>query len=253
MQKGGTMQPGDLRIRVDQVRDRIARAAARAGRDPADVTLVAVSKTHPAAMVEAALATGLTDFGENRIQEASVKIPEVRSDGDVRWHLIGHLQRNKAQRAVELFDLVHSLDSLRLAETLDRHTAASGRRLPVLLQINIAGESQKDGWDLPGGVANASALDPFLREVEQVLALEHLEVRGLMTIAPLAQEAEQARPVFEALRELRDDLLRRYPANEWRDLSMGMTGDFEIAIEEGATLVRVGRAIFGEREALPSS
>jgi pyridoxal phosphate enzyme (YggS family) len=236
-----------------RVRERTAAAARRTGRDPDEITLVAVSKTHPAELIQAAVAAGVHDFGENRVVEAGEKIPLVEPRDSLRWHLIGHLQRNKARRAAALFDLVHSLDSPRLAETLDRHVredapaGAPVRRLPVLLQVNVAGEAQKEGFDLPGGLQNGAALERFYGDVERIIALEALEVRGLMTIAPYAAEAEQVRPVFRALRALRDDLARRFPSTSWRELSMGMTNDFEVAIEEGATLVRVGRAIFGER------
>ncbi len=241
----------EIAANIARIRERIERAAVRGGRGPAEVTLVAVSKTHPPELIEAATAAGVRDFGENRVQEASEKIPLVNVPG-LRWHLIGHLQRNKARRAAEIFDLIHSLDSVRLAETLDRYVAespraAAGYRLPVLLQVNIAGEAQKEGFDLPGGLANREQLGAFYAAVEHIISLSHLEIRGLMTIAPYVAEAETVRPVFRALRALRDELARRFPAVSWHELSMGMTGDFEVAVEEGATLVRVGRAIFGER------
>ncbi len=232
--------------RLARVRERIAMAAARAGRSPDAITLVAVTKTHPPALIAEALAAGATDLGENRVQEAAAKIPALAGDRAPRWHLIGHLQRNKARLAAELFDLIHSVDSLRLAEALARHVAP-GRRLPVLLQVNVSGEATKEGFDLAGGLANRPALDALLPEVEAILALPSLEVRGLMTIAPISASPEDARPTFAALRELRDDLARRYPDAGWAELSMGMTDDFEAAIAEGATIVRVGRAIFGER------
>ena len=248
-------QVEEITRNVAAVRERIAVAATRAGRDPSGVTLVAVSKTHPPALVEAAAVAGVTDFGENRVQEAAEKIPEVTATPGLRWHLIGHLQRNKARKAAAIFDLIHSLDSVRLAETLDRHVAQDTpphpdgtlRRLPVLLQVNIAGESQKEGFDLAGGLGNREALPGFWEDVQHILDLQHLDVRGLMTIAPYVADPEQVRPVFRALRELRDELAVRFPAASWQELSMGMTGDFEVAVEEGATLVRVGTAIFGER------
>jgi pyridoxal phosphate enzyme (YggS family) len=236
---------------VAAVQERIAAAARRARRRPEEVTLVAVTKTHPPEIIAAAATAGLVDFGENRIQEAAEKIPLLRDRAGLRWHLIGHLQRNKARKAVELFDIVHSVDSLRLAETLDRLVREERlrllRRLPILLQVNIAGEQQKAGFDLPGGLQNDSVLGRFYPEIEQILSLSGLEVRGLMTIGPIVSDTEEIRPTFRALRELRDDLARRFPEAGWHELSMGMTGDFEVAVEEGATLVRVGRAIFGER------
>jgi pyridoxal phosphate enzyme (YggS family) len=235
--------------RFDQVRERIARAAARADRDPAAITLVAVTKTHPPEVIAEAIAAGARDLGENRVQEAALKIPPLAAAyPDARWHLIGHLQRNKAKSAIELFDMIHSIDSLRLAETLNRLLEErAAARLPVLLQVNVSGEASKEGFDLPGGIANRAGLEALLPEVERILALPCLDVRGLMTIAPIVADAEQARPVFRALRELRDELARRFPQTAWAELSMGMTDDFEAAIAEGATIVRVGRAIFGER------
>lgn len=238
-----------IATRLDQVRERIARAAARANRDPAAITLVAVTKTHPPEVIAEAIAAGARDLGENRVQEAALKIPPLAAAyPDARWHLIGHLQRNKAKTAIELFDMIHSIDSLRLAETLNRLLQErAADRLPVLLQVNVSGEASKEGFDLPGGIANRAGLEALLPEVERILALPCLEVRGLMTIAPIVADPEQARPVFRALRELRDELARRFPRAAWAELSMGMTDDFEAAIAEGATIVRVGRAIFGER------
>ena len=244
----------EIAANVVRIRERIERASARAGRNPADVTLVAVSKTHPPELIEAAAESGVRDFGENRVQEASDKIPLVGAPG-LRWHLIGHLQRNKARRALQLFDLVHSLDSLRLAEALNRvvqeHEAASPgsgeRRLPVLLQLNVAGEEQKEGFDLTGGLGNVPAWERLCDEIKAIAELPGLEIRGLMTIAPYVSNPEQARPVFQAIREVRDALAARFPNATWRELSMGMTNDFEVAVEEGATLVRVGRALFGNR------
>ncbi len=238
----------DIPTRVAQIRERIAAAARRAGRRPEEITLVAVSKTHGPDVVRAALAAGITDLGENRVQEAAPKIATLaNSHPRPRWHLIGHLQRNKARAAAELFDIVQSVDSLRLAEILDRHAAEIGRRLPILLQVNVSGEVSKEGFALAGGIANRAACDLLYAEVERIVALPQLEVRGLMTIAPITGDPDAARPTFRLLRELRDDLARRLPQTRWDDLSMGMSDDFEAAIAEGATIVRVGRAIFGSR------
>ncbi len=244
----------EIASNVARIQERIADAARRGGREPSDVALIAVSKTHPPDLIEAVAAGGIWDFGENRIQEAVEKIPRVGVP-DLRWHLIGHLQRNKARRAVQLFDLVHSLDSLRLAEALSRVLKeeraalpdAPPRRLAVLLQVNLAGEEQKEGFELAGGIRNEAAWDRFCGDVGRIVTLPWLEVRGLMTVAPYVDDAEQVRPVFRQLREVRDALADRFPSAAWHELSMGMTGDFEVAVEEGATLVRVGRAIFGER------
>ena len=225
---------------LQRVQERIAAAAARAGRKPDDVTLVAVSKTFPPAAVLDGYASGLRHFGENRVQEAADKIPAVRPlASDAQWHLIGHLQRNKVKEAVELFSLVHSVDSFRLAEAISQRSAASGRRMPVLLELNLSDEESKTGMRL-----NDS--QTFWRAVEQICPLPGLQLRGLMTIAALSAQGEGARPAFRRLRKLQGELAARC-GGEWPQLSMGMSSDYEVAIEEGATLVRIGRAIFGER------
>ena len=218
------------------VRERVASACQRAGRSPDEVTIVGVSKTFPPALVVEACGAGLTDFGENRVQEAATKIPAVEALGSrPRWHLVGHLQTNKVKTALGLFDIIHSVDSLHLAESISRQVANLPVRqadpLPILLEVNVAGEASKFGL-------RPEETGPAL---EQIARLPGLAVQGLMTVAPLADDPEEVRPVFRELRRLRDDL-------GLRDLSMGMTDDFEIAIEEGATIVRIGRAIFGPRE-----
>jgi len=219
---------------------RVERAARRAGRDPSEVKLVAVSKTHPAALVrEAAASAGLRDFGENRVQEAEGKIGELKEVPDLRWHLIGHLQPNKARRAARLFDLIHTVDGAALAERLERICAEEGRgRLEVLVQVDLAGEASKTG-------ATAEEL-PTLFEVFG--RSTHVRCRGLMTLPPLFEEVESVRPFFRRLRELRDEWGARGAFGaEAGELSMGMSHDYEAAVEEGATLVRVGTALFGER------
>ena len=229
------------------VRQRLAAAAQRAGRSSEEITLVAVTKTVPLPSILIAYELGLRDFGENRVQEAAAKIAGARPQAtDIRWHLVGHLQTNKAKAAVELFDCIQSVDSLHLAEALDRRAQAAGRLLPVLLEVNVSGEASKSGF-AAAGAGPAAWREALLPAVERLLALPHLDVQGLMTIAPLVSDPEQARPYFRALRQLRDELQRRFPQTNWRHLSMGMTDDFEVAIEEGATMVRLGRAIFGER------
>lgn len=223
--------------RIAVVRDDIASAAARAGRRPQEVTLVAVTKTVPATQVAAAVAAGQLVFGENRIQEARGKIPMLGAG--LTWHLLGHLQRNKARAAVELFDVVESLDSGILARDLDRRAAAAGKRLCVLIQVKEAGEAPKSGVAPP----EAPAL------IAEVMELRHLELAGLMVLPPPPREPEDSRPHFARLHELRDVWDGRYcPRGTLRELSMGMSGDYEIAVEEGATIVRVGNALFGGRE-----
>jgi hypothetical protein len=214
----------------------VAAACERAGRSPDEVTVVGVSKTFPATLVVEACRAGLTDIGENRVQEAAAKIPAVEALGSrPRWHLVGHLQTNKVKTALGLFDIIHSVDSVRLAEFISRQAASLPVRqagpLPILLEVNVAGETSKFGL----------RPEETGRALEQMARLPGLAVQGLMTVAPLVDDPEEVRPVFRELRRLRDALGLHH-------LSMGMTDDFEVAIEEGATMVRIGRAIFGPRE-----
>ena len=220
---------------LEAVRVAIAEAASRAHRDAGEIELVAVTKTHPPEAVAEALAAGQFLFGESRVQEARAKIP--LSPGRARWHFIGHLQRNKIRHALALgFELLHGIDSLEIARDLDRVAAEAGVFPRLLLEVNVAGESSKYGFS----PAKLRA------QLEELLALERLQIEGLMTIAPFAPEAEASRPHFVALRELREQLQTEFRLPLPR-LSMGMSGDYAVAIEEGATLVRVGTAIFGAR------
>jgi pyridoxal phosphate enzyme (YggS family) len=216
----------EIALNLQRLRERIGAAAARAGRNPDEIKLVAVTKTVEPERVEQALAAGLSVFGESKVQEAKAKIPLV--SGRARWHMIGHLQTNKAREAVTLFELIHSVDSVKLAAELDKWAARAGKTQPILLEVNVSGEASKFGL-------KPDALEAAL---EQINALPRLEVRGLMTVPPAGKDA---RPFFWQLRELRDRL-------GLTELSMGMTHDFEVAIEEGATMVRIGTAIFGERK-----
>lgn len=229
-----------LRERLANVRERIRESARRAGRDPESVTLVAVSKTHPASVLREALAAGVAEFGENRVQEAEGKIEEVGRSA-ARWHLIGHLQSNKARRAVRLFDVIHTIDSASLVERLERLCEEEGReRLDALVQLDLAGEATKSG----ASEAEMPAL------VEAFARCERVRCRGLMTLPPFFEDPERVRPYFRRLRELRERLGERGLFGEREgELSMGMSHDFETAIEEGATIVRVGTSIFGERAA----
>ncbi|MBM3875313.1 MAG: YggS family pyridoxal phosphate-dependent enzyme [Verrucomicrobia bacterium] len=224
----------DLAGNLASIRARIASACERAGRDPAAVQLVAVSKGQPPAVVHEAAALGLAIFGENRVQEAKAKIPQC--PGRLRWHMIGHLQSNKARDAVDLFEMIHSVDSLGLAEELNRRADAAARRLPILLEVNIAAEAGKHGLTPDAALANLDAIN----------ALPRLEVHGLMTMAPWTPDAGKVRRVFRRLREMRIECEQRLGA-PLPHLSMGMTSDFEVAVEEGATLVRIGTALFGAR------
>ena len=220
--------------RLESVRQQIAEAAGRVGRKVDEITLVAVSKTHPPEAVSAILEAGQTIFGESRVQEARAKIPLVSSRA--RWHFVGHLQRNKIRHALPLFELFHSVDSLELARDFDRIAAEAGSHPHVLLEVNVAGEASKFGF----------GPDPLRAQMEELLQLGRLNIDGLMCIPPPQPRAEMARKYFVELRELRDRLQSEFRV-ALPQLSMGMSGDFPVAVEEGATLVRVGTAIFGER------
>lgn len=225
---------------VADVRQRIAAAAARVRRKPESIKLMAVSKTVDRERIRQASEAGIRVFGENRVQEFEQKFPDPQDHLKAEWHLIGHLQTNKARKAVELFDAVDSLDSLRLAEKLDHAVAAMAKVLPVLVEINAGGEESKSGIPL-----DSPELETLLRAMPR---FEHLEVRGLMTVPPFTANPEAARPYFRLLRDLRDSIAaRKLPRISMDTLSMGMSHDFEVAIEEGSTCVRIGTAIFGER------
>jgi PLP dependent protein len=231
------METDVLAARVAEVRERIERARARAGRtDP--VTLVAVTKTHPPETVLAAIAAGVADVGENRVQELAAKVADV-GRGAVRWHLIGHLQRNKVRQALPLFDLLHSLDSPRLAEEVSKEAVKAGVEARVLAQVNASGEETKGGFEA----------DEAVDAVGRIAELPGLVVEGLMTMAPFTDDESVVRRTFRRTREVFDRLAGEVEAFRALHLSMGMSNDFEIAVEEGATLVRVGSSIFGERGA----
>ncbi|MDZ7291067.1 MAG: YggS family pyridoxal phosphate-dependent enzyme [candidate division KSB1 bacterium] len=233
----------DIRVRIEAVRQRMAAACERVGRDPAEVTLVAVTKTVPPAAIKAAYDAGLRCFGENRVQEAATKISPtfLREGGNEQswpqWHLIGHLQTNKAKKAVELFQVIQSVDSLHLAEALQRHAAVMERRVEVFIEVNTSGEPTKFGV----------SPDQTLQLVKAVAELPNLQLTGLMTIGALTDKVEIIRRCFQQLRELQAEINAKISGVNLRHLSMGMTDDFELAIEAGSTMVRIGRAIFGER------
>ncbi|MFL6527437.1 MAG: YggS family pyridoxal phosphate-dependent enzyme [Chthoniobacterales bacterium] len=222
---------------LERVKEQIANACARSGRNPDEIALVAVTKTHSAERVREAIEAGQTLFGENKVQEARAKIPDLPSSA--HWHFIGHLQKNKIRQALPLFEMMHSVDSLELANAINRIAEEEGHRPHVLLEVNVAGEGSKFGFKP----------EKLREELEQLLALDRLTIEGLMTIPPVAPEAEASRRFFIALRELRDEL-QQTAGVQLPHLSMGMTDDFPIAIEEGATFVRVGTAIFGKRTPL---
>jgi pyridoxal phosphate enzyme (YggS family) len=219
---------------LERVREQIAGAAAKVGRAVDEIGLVAITKMHPADRVREAIEAGQTLFGESRVQEARAKIPELPSN--LRWHFVGHLQKNKIRHALPLFELFHSIDSLALAQDMNRIANEEGMHPRVLLEVNVAGEGSKFGFKL----------ETVRAEMELLLALPRLSIEGLMCIPPLAEEAEASRAFLVQLRELRDALEKEFDL-KLPQLSMGMTSDFPVAVEEGATLVRVGTAIFGER------
>jgi pyridoxal phosphate enzyme (YggS family) len=225
---------------IARVRERIQTAAVRAGRDAGEIALMAVSKTFPADSIREAYQAGIRQFGENRVQEFASKIEDLRDLGEARWHMIGHLQSNKAAAASELFHAVDSVDSLKLAEKLNEAAIKANKTLAVLIEINVGGEEAKSGVAL-----GSPELDHLLSAVQQ---FDHLGVRGLMTIPPFFDNPEATRPYFRKLRALREQIAaRKLPGVKMETLSMGMSHDFEVAIEEGSTCVRVGTAIFGER------
>ena len=227
-----------MKQRLEHVKERIRRAAESCNRDPDSIRLVVVSKTFPAETVKVAIEAGATILGENYVQEAREKFDALVHYA-VSWHFVGHLQSNKAKYAVRLFDLIHSVDSLKLARALDREAKKADKIQPILVQVNISGEDTKSGI--------AAEETPGL--ISEISLLENLSVQGLMTMPPYFYQPEKVRPYFAALRNLRDQIKEQSPPNvSLEELSMGMTGDFEAAIEEGATLVRIGTAIFGERK-----
>ena len=234
-----------IRERYQATLDRIAAAAKTSGREPESVRLVVVTKAQPLEVVQAAVQAGVRLFGENYPEESVSKILSFGPESGVEWHMIGHLQSRKARLVIEHFDLLQSLDSLKLAERLNRMALEAGRVLPVMLEFNVGGEESKFGWT----AAHEESWPTLYPEVEAILGLENLEIRGLMTMPPLETDPEDARVYFRTLRLLRDHLTARYPQADWRELSMGTSADYEVAVQEGATLVRIGTAIVGSRPA----
>jgi len=228
----------DLASNLTRIRERIAAACSRANRNPSSVTMLAVTKTQPPEIVGEAARLGLTLFGENKVQEAKSKIPLC--PGRLSWHMIGHLQSNKSRDAVGLFSMIQSVDSLGLAEELNKRAEQASKTMPVMLEVNIVGEASKFGYKP----------DQMLLEFDRLVALPRLEIHGLMTIPPWTPLPERVRPIFQKLRELKTECEQRLGA-PMPQLSMGMSGDFEVAIEEGATIVRIGTALFGERSKSP--
>jgi hypothetical protein len=232
-----------IRERYLRVLDVISAASRKSGRGGEAVRLVVVTKLQPLETIRAAIQAGAHTLGENYAEEAAEKIAALGQQSGVEWHMIGHVQSRKSQLVVQHFDLVHSLDSLRLAQRLNKSATEAGRRLPVLLELNVSGEKSKHGWQ----AADEAHWDDLIADVNVVAALGNLKIRGLMTMPPLSTDPEAGRSHFQRLRRLRDFLRGKVPQAEWDELSMGTSADFAVAVEEGATLVRVGQAILGPR------
>ncbi len=233
-----------IRENYQHVLDQIATAARKADRNVDEIRLVVVTKTQPVEIVRAAIEAGARILGENYPEEGVMKIQSLPEKTGVEWHMIGHVQSRKARLVADHFALLHSLDSLKLAGRLDRFAAEANRVLPVLLEFNVGGEESKSGWN----AVDESQWNVFLPDVAELLDLPHVRVHGLMTMPPLGTEPEESRRYFQRLRRLRDHLAAQFPQADWHELSMGTSTDFEVAVEEGATLVRVGTAIVGVRK-----
>lgn len=237
----------EIKNRYIQVLERIALAAKSVNRDPDEVGLVVVTKAHPVEVVKAAIWAGAKSIGENYAEEAIGKIQTLENSGtdisSVEWHMIGHVQSRKARQVSQFFDLVHSVDRVKLARRLNQFASESNRTIPILLQVNVSGESTKSGWP----AWKNENLPVLCEQIEQILGLRNLDIQGLMTIPPFFEDPEASRPHFKRLVSIRDYIGKNFPKIEFRELSMGMSADFEVAIQEGATLVRVGQAILGPR------
>jgi pyridoxal phosphate enzyme (YggS family) len=233
-----------IRERYLQTLEQIEKSASKSNRDPNEIRLVVVTKSQPVEVAQAAIEAGAKLLGENYPEEGVMKIQSLATQSGVEWHMIGHVQSRKARLIADHFALLHSLDSLKLAQRLDRFAAEQNHIVPVLLEFNVGGEESKSGWE----VSAESAIDQILPDIQSVLDLPNLRVHGLMTMPPLGTDPEDSRRFFRSLRLLRDQLAARYPQADWHELSMGTSADYTVAVEEGATLVRVGTAIVGVRK-----
>ncbi len=239
----GRLDANTIRDRLDRVMERIFRAGQRAGRGSEDIRLVVVTKTHPVEIIQSAIEAGARRLGENYAEEAVEKIKAIQKSPGLEWHMIGHVQSRKADLVCQYFNYLHSLDSLKLAARLNRFAQENNVILPVLLECNASGETTKYGWNIVEAAKWAGLLD----EMAQIVNFSNLQVQGLMTMAPFLDNAQEARPYFTQLRRFQEFLQSHIAQAEWQELSMGMSSDFEIAIEEGATWVRIGQAILGPR------
>ena len=235
--------PESIRNNLARVKEKIHRAAQSVDRDGDRVRFIVVTKGHPVEIVQAALESGVEDLGENYVEESLAKISSHPSNDKLRWHMIGHIQSRKAKAVSELFDWVHTIDSLKLARRLDRFAGEFGRQIPFLFECNVSGEESKYGWS----AWNELEWDALAGEIAPILELENLSVHGLMTMAPFFDDAERARPFFQRLRRFQEYMSAEFSSHDWSELSMGMSGDYEAAVQEGATMVRIGTAILGTR------
>ncbi|MCK4725822.1 MAG: YggS family pyridoxal phosphate-dependent enzyme [Anaerolineales bacterium] len=237
-------QSATISENLDRESEYIRIAARSVGRDGEQVRLIVVTKGHPFEIVEQAIEAGATELGENYVEESLPKIARVNPESGLKWHMIGHVQSRKAKPVSENFDWVQTVDSLKLAKRLDRFAKENERQIPFLLECNVSGEGTKFGWT----AWNELEWNELAEEISPILELENLNLKGLMTMAPFFNEPNKAQPTFKKLRELRDFMAQKFPGHEWDELSMGMSGDYEVAIQEGATMVRIGTAILGKRE-----
>ena len=236
--------PGEINHNYQLVMERIIQVSLTTGREPGNIRLIVVTKTHPVEVIKELTLLGVHHIGESYVNEGIPKIMALSDQAEIVWHMVGHVQSRKAHQVCDHFDYLHSLDNLKLARLLNRFAEEKGRVLPVLLECNVSGEHSKYGWPIWSD-ADWESLYPVL---EEVLSLPYVDIKGLMTIAPFLPNAEDTRPFFKRLREFRDFLSRRFPKAKLDDLSMGMSGDYEVAIQEGATWIRIGQAILGPRE-----
>lgn len=237
------MQKSSIAENLHRITDRIDTAARSAGRYSEHIRLVVVTKGHPLEIVQQVIEVGVKDIGENYVEEALPKINAIGQVDGLKWHMIGHVQSRKARRVCENFNWVQSIDSLRLATRTDRFAGEVEKRIPVLLECNVSGEESKFGWP----AWNELEWENLIQEIAPIMEMRNLKVRGLMTMPPFTSDSEQARPYFIRLRKLRDYFAAKFPDHDWSELSMGMSADYEIAIQEGATIIRIGTAIVGPR------
>lgn len=236
----------NIRTNLELVNKRIVEAAEKAGRDPDEVKLIAVTKMMPVEVINAAIEVGIRRFGENYAEQAAEKIDIVGKGVDIEWHMIGHIQSRKAETVSRYFDMVHSLDRIKIARYLDRYAKEQNRVMPVLIEVNVSGEASKYGWD----ASDESSWPKLADQFRQICAYQNIEVRGLMTMPPLFDDPEDSRPVYRKLRRLQQFLKEVVSESDWKELSIGTSFDYPVAVEEGATMVRIGTEIFGSRPAV---